>query len=373
MALTRGIVPIESVRSMARTATTGLLASLSPKQMLMLPYYWATVLTSAKSFHNNPVIGSPALNRRGLHLVRRAVADRVGRLRRRQLNGLISPLEQEQFERDGIIVKPDFLDAETFKAFHDEIMGLRAPAREAVIGDTLTRLIPLDEAALAKVPTVRAVLEGRTYRSLLTYVGSFRRHPHLYIQTVFSRYTDGPPDVQSFYHSDTFHPTVKAWFYIQDVADDEAPLAYVPGSHRANRRRLAMERRLSQEAHQTQDRLTAEGSFRYTEGDLARLGYPSVRRMAVRANTLVVADTSGIHRRSPTDKQSVRVSIWAYSRSNPFLPWTGGDLAGLPWVKKHALRAYWAVTDRLKDARKARRDWGWVGERSPLQAPERDD
>lgn len=355
---------------MAKTASMGSRPVLSLKQIVMLPVYAAAVLTSAKAFNNNPVIGSPALNRRGLHLLRRNVADRAGRLRRRRLAGLVSTAERGELERDGFIEKPGFLDAETFRAFSAEIMSLRAPAREAVIGDTLTRLIPLDDAILARLPTVKKVLEGKEYRSLLTYVGSFRRKPHLYVQTVFSRHTDGPPDVQSFYHSDTFHPTVKAWFYLQDVGDDEAPLAYVPGSHRANRRRMAMERRLSQDAFQAGDRLTAEGSFRFTEEDLVRLGYPPVRRLAVSANTLVVADTSGIHRRSPTEKQSARVCIWAYSRSNPFLPWTGGDLGALPGLKARALKLYWAVTDRLKDARKARRDWGWVGERSPLQPPE---
>ena len=359
---------------MAKTATMDAHAPLPPRktlgQLLMLPFHAAAVLTSAKAFHNNPVIGSPALNRRGLHLARREVADRIGRLRRRQLQGIITPAEQDQFERDGYIMKPGFLDPATFEAFRAEVMALRAPAREAVIGDTLTRLIPLDAAALARVPTVKRVLEGPAYSNLLTYVGSFRRRPHLYVQTVFSRHTDGPPDVQSFYHSDTFHPTVKAWFYLQDVDDDAAPLAYVPGSHRATKRRMARERRLSLDAHQAGDRLTAEGSFRFSEDEIAHLGYPPVRRLAVRANTLVVADTSGIHRRSPTDQQSARVAIWAYSRSNPFLPWTRGDLAALPGIKTHALRAYWAVTDRLKDARKARRDWGWVGERTPLQPPE---
>lgn len=356
---------------MAKLATMGERAPLSFRQLLMLPFYAATVLTSAKAFHNNPVIGSPTLNRRGLHLARRTVADRIGRLRRRSLAALVSAEDQAQLERDGFIVKHDFLPPAEFQAFHDEVMALCAPAREALIGDTLTRLIPLTDEVLDRLPTVRAVLRGGAYNRLLTYVGSFRRKPHLYVQTVFSRFSDGPPDVQSFYHSDTFHPTVKAWFYLQDVEDDAAPLAYVPGSHRWTKRRVAHERRMSLDARNAGDRLTAEGSFRFTEEEIRRMGYEAPRRLAVRANTLVVADTSGIHRRSPTDKQSARVCIWAYSRSNPFLPWTGGDLAGLPGVKKHALRMYWAVTDRLKDARKARREWGWVGERSPLQAPER--
>jgi hypothetical protein len=84
---------------------------------------------------------------------------------------------------------------------------------------------------------------------------------------------------------------------------------------------------------------------------------------------LVVADTSGFHARGTAPGPSVRVSIWAYSRSNPFLPWTGGDLLALPVIGGRALRFYWAVTDRWKDLTGARRDWRWVGKRSPLSPP----
>ena len=345
-------------------------ASPAPwRRWLLLPFHCAAVLSSAKSFRDNAIIGSPALNRRGLHILRRRVAALLGDRRRRRLRGLLTAEDQAAFERDGFVLKPDFLYEATFRAFRDEVMTLSAPAREAVIGDTLTRLIPLDEAALRRLPTVRAVLDGPDYRGLLAYAGSFRRRPHLYVQTVFSQFCDGPPDIQSFYHSDTFHPTVKAWLYLQDVEEDAAPLAYVPGSHRANRRRLAWERKVSLGARQAGDRLTAEGSLRFSEAEIHRLGYGPPRKLSVAANTLVVADTSGIHRRSPTQHQTVRVSIWAYSRSNPFLPWPGGDLARLPLVKNRVLRAYWAVTDRWKDARRVRRDWGWVGQRSPLTPP----
>ncbi len=248
-------------------------------------------------------------------------------------------------------------------------MGLHTAAREAVIGDTLTRLIPLDATTLRGLPTTRAVLEGPSYRGLLAYIGSFKRKPHLYVQTVFSQYCAAEPDVQSFFHSDTFHPTVKAWLFLEDVAEDAAPFTYVPGSHYHNRRRLAWERRVSRSARSAGDRLTAEGSLRISEHEIVRLGYGPPQRLPVGANTLVVADTSGIHARGTTDRQTARVSIWAYSRSNPFLPWVWGDPAALPGIKGHALRLYWGITDRLKDARRARRDWRWVGLRSPLSPP----
>jgi hypothetical protein len=336
------------------------------RRWLLFPFHAMAILSATKSFRDNPVIGSPALNRLGLHIARRRLAARMGALRRHQLMGLLSAEDRAAFERDGFVVKPNFLDDATFRAFHDEIMGLNVPAREAVIGDTLTRLIPLDGPTLGRLPTVRSVLEGPAYRGLLDYIGSFRRRPHLYVQTVFSRFCDAEPDIQSFFHADTFHPTLKSWFFLQDVEEDAAPFAYVPGSHYANRRRLAWERRVSRTARDAADRLTAEGSLRISEAEIRRLGYGPAQKLPVAANTLVVADTSGIHRRSTTDRGAVRVSIWAYSRSNPFLPWVGGDIAAMPVVKGHALRIYWAFADRLKDARRVRRDWRWVGHRSPL-------
>ena len=338
---------------------------------LAVPWATLAVLTAAKSFRDNPVIGSPTLNRWGLHIARRRLAAGLGRARRRRLAGLVTAAERAELAERGFIVKRDFLDPATFAAFRAEIMRLAVPAREALIGDTLTRLIALDGPTLERLPTVRGVLSGARYRGLVNYVGSFRRRPSLYVQTVFSRHApENDPDIQSFYHVDTFHPTVKAWFFLDDVADDGAPFTYVPGSHVANRRRLAWERRASIGARRSADPLTAEGSFRISEGEIRRLGYPAPVELPVGANTLIVADTSGIQRRGVARSTSRRVSIWAYSRSNPFLPWTGGDVTALPVLRNHAQRLYWAVSDWwLKKARGPSPGWHWVGTRSPLTPP----
>src|ERR1700676_2692104 len=183
----------------------------------MMPAYVLAIASSAKSFRDNPVIGSPGLKPRGLHILRRELARPLGAYRRKRLEGLVDATDREAFARDGFIIKPSFLDPETFKALQNEVLNLNVPAREAVIGDTLTRLIPLDGRLLPKLPTTRSVLEGKHYRGLLAYVGSFRRRPHLYVQTVFSKHRpDAEPDIQSFYHSDTFHPTVKSWLFLDD-------------------------------------------------------------------------------------------------------------------------------------------------------------
>ena len=334
---------------------------------LTLPLAAAAIFTGAKSFRANPVLGSSALNRHGLHVMRRRLAARLGAQRRRRLQHLVSAADRAEFDRNGFIVKHGFLAPDCFAAFRADILRLEMPAREAVIGDTLTRLIALDGPTLARMPTVRDVLRGERYLALLHYVGSFRRQPSLYVQTVFSQHApEAEPDIQSYYHVDTFHPTVKAWLFLDDVAAEAAPFTYVPGSHRVTRRRLAWERRVSIGARRSTDKLTSEGSFRISEAEITRIGYGKPVKLPVAANTLIVADTSGIHRRSVTRTAASRVSIWAYSRSNPFLPWTGGDIVALPVLKDHAQRIYWAISDGVRDMRGKRREWRWVGTRSPL-------
>jgi hypothetical protein len=329
---------------------------------LLAPLHALAVVTKAKSFRDNVVIGNPTLNRWGLHIARRRLAHRLGLMRRARLRGLISAADRAAFERDGFLIKPDFLDPETFRAVREEVMSLRGQAREFASGDTLTRLIPLDGANLHELPAVRSVIEGGTYRGLLDYVGSFRRRPNVFVQTVFSGIGDAARDEQTFFHCDTFHPTVKSWLYLEDVTERSLPFVYVPASHRLTRRRLAWERRASITAGRSADLRSAQGSLRISEREIRRLGYGPPRALPVPANTLVVADTSGFHARGGSSLQTRRVAIYGFKRSSPFLPWVGGDPAALLGLKRLAVRAYWRVI-RPRDSPQP------VGERSAISPP----
>ena len=138
----------------------------------------------------------------------------------------------------------------------------------------------------------------------------------------------GPPDPQTDLHTDTFHPTVKAWLFLTDVAADAMPFVYVPGSHRLTPQRLDWERRMSDRGQRRRRPQDPHRLVRAIAPDtLAALGLPPPRAIAVPANTLVVADTFGFHARGPSARPATRVEIWAMGRRNPFLPWTGLD----PW------------------------------------------
>jgi len=197
-------------------------------------------------------------------------------------------------------------------------------------GGTVTRRIGLDDLWLAQMPALRRIVKDSAMRALIHYAASYAGEPTFAVQTVLADPSGEQADPQTVLHSDTFHPTAKAWLFLDDVGADDGPFAYVPGSHRLTPQRLAWEYRQSLSARYSSDQMHSEGSFRAMEADLREMGLPPPVRMAVPANTLIVADTSGFHRRSLSRRASCRVELYATLRRSPFITWTGGHLAALP-------------------------------------------
>jgi hypothetical protein len=320
---------------------------------LALPYWIAQLGTGAKSFADNPLIGSKRLNRRGLHTARVRIAHRLATMRRRRLAHLISDTDQAQFAQQGYIMVREFLPSQEFTKMRDAILARPAPAREMLQGDAITRRIAVDPQMLRDIPALKTLLRNKRWSRLMRYVASFNVEPLYYIQTILAHKVDSAPDPQTHLHADTFHPTMKAWYFLTDVADEDGPLTYVAGSHRSTPQRRAWEKAQALKSPEGVDRLSSRGSMRITPEELPALGLPEPTRFAVPANTLVVVDTNGFHARGLASRPSVRVELWAYSRRNPFVPWTGLDLLSLPGIAERRVQALWAVRDRLSK---------WIGQ-----------
>src|SRR5438445_11177568 len=115
----------------------------------------------------------------------------------------------------------------------------------------------------------------------------------VYIETVLTRAVAGVADPQRGLHTDTFHPTVKAWLVLTGVTPDAMPFVYVPGSHRLTPQRLSWERRMSIRASQRANQPERQLVRAISRDELAELGLPAPTLIAAPANTLVVADTFG--------------------------------------------------------------------------------
>src|SRR6185437_3772399 len=85
------------------------------RQTLLMPLWLAQVATQEKFFARNPVIGSRRLNERGLHVARTRTAHRLAAGRRERLARRLDPADRAAFDRDGFIVKRDFLPDRVFR------------------------------------------------------------------------------------------------------------------------------------------------------------------------------------------------------------------------------------------------------------------
>lgn len=327
------------------------------RRLLQWPLWLLSPFGSAHDFHRNPVIGSALLNRLGLHVLRLLVSQALSAWRRLWLRHLLPREQWIAFHRDGFIVIRDLLPAEQFAELRQEVLAARGEVRECVQGDTLTHRLLLDEDTLAALPALRALSASPRFAGALRYVAARNAHPLLYVQSIRNGVREGAADPQKVLHSDTFHPTMKAWYFLEDVTADGGPFTYVPGSHRLDGRRLRWEYRRSCIAATLRDGYSEKGSFRFSEDDLDALGLGAPRAFALPANTLVVADTRGIHCRGPARPGARRLEIWAYSRLNPFNPLPGFNSRRWARAFTTALRWKWRRLDELAARRGELSSW----------------
>jgi hypothetical protein len=310
-----------------------------------LPIWVWALFTGAKSFRDNPLLGSRRLNALGLHAARVRLAHCLAAHRRARLARFVQADWRAQFDRQGFLAVPNLLPADEFACLKAELLACDLTARKQQQGDTITSRVAVGPELLKTVPSLRRLLADSRWRGLMAYAASTASPPLYYLQAIEGGVAEGPPDPQTELHTDSFQPSMKAWLFLSDIGEEGRPLTYVAGSHRLTSQRLAWEKKRSQEVMAGEDRLSQRGSFRIAPEELTELGLPEPSRFCVPANTLVVADTCGFHARASAAGPSHRVEIWAYCRRSPFLPWTGLD--PLAWRPLAERRAEWLT--RLLD------------------------
>ena len=339
-------------------------------KILMFPVWIVQLLTQAKSFRTNPVIGSVFLNRCGLHVVRIVLAQTIMRLRFEMMGIGIDKEQKRSFYKDGYIVVENALPSEQFNQIKQEVGSVSAEVRECQQGDTLTHRIHIDEQSESLLPACQTMLESKAYLSLHKFASGKNGRPVSYIQTIKNHFVDGPSDPQKNLHSDTFHPTMKSWYFLDDCDSDNGPFTYLPGSQRLTLARLKWEYKKSITISQKGDHYSSSGSFRATPEDLLSMGMGKPIGLSVPANTLVIANTHGFHRRGDADKRSMRTEIWSISRSNPFNPFPGIDLPALTKIQNRALTWYRAYCDRKAAKSGTQSSWHRVSARNTLEDPQ---
>lgn len=332
------------------------------------PLHLGQVLTGAKDFRGNPVLGSERLNRWGLHRARARWAQSLGDARRWLMSPWVHAQDREAYRQQGYVRLDGFLSESAWQQLCQELAELRIHAIEMCQPPATTRRFNLDDANCAQFPVLHGLIRNRRLLWVLRYAAGYWGTPIAAVQVIHTdaAQAQGPHDPQTEWHTDTFHSTAKAWFFVHPVQAHEGPFGYVPGSHRRTPKRLQWEHEQSQQAARHPNLLHAKGSFRLTPEDLAGLDYPEPVLGTTRGNTLVVADTSGAHRRTPSHQASVRVEVYFSLRRNPF--WAGlyPSLLGLPLMRRYW--AGWALNGYRWLLKKGRP--GWIPAHEPGLRPE---
>ncbi len=338
--------------------------------LLKSPVYFLQIFTGAKSFTANPIIGSKTLNVLGLHVFRLVLAAGVTRIRYFCLSAFVPAEQRKAFHRDGFLLIKDYLPQETFDALNDEVRTLSGEVRECVQGDTLTQRILLTDKTLSAMPSCGEVLTNPTLMNLFKYTAAKNSSPIFYVQSIKSNVVQGAADPQRTLHSDTFHATMKAWLFLDNVSHRNGPFTYVAGSHRLTWKRLVWEYKNSVTGSELPNSYAARGSLRVSEADLQTLGLPEPTAFEVPANTLVIANTNGFHRRGAASEVSNRMELWAYSRTNPFNPFPGFGFKWYTRLSHMAIEKYLARQDRIAAAKGVTASWHLVDENALHEMPE---
>ena len=147
-------------------------------------------------------------------------------------------------------------------------------------------------------------------------------------------------DLQYTCHVDTFHPAFKVFGYLNDISKEHGPYAYVKGTHKntpeklrwlydasVNRSNQVMNNGLTRESNierwNDSFRLMTEQDYcidsnRINEY-LAKYNLPNETLVTGKTNTIIITDTSGLHRKYPATTGFTRHSSrCVVDRQNPF-------------------------------------------------------
>lgn len=204
--------------------------------------------------------------------------------------------------RPGYLVIPGYYPPERCAALRAEIDRIMAEQPDVIQKDAFDadhRVFGAERASTA----IAAFHDD----AFLREVGEAYRGGRLVdFTTLAGRISSRPGNLGSGqgWHRDAFHFQYKAMLYLTDVGPENGPFQLLAGSHRP----------LAVFADMIRGRLDAPPQTRISEAQIARLlGWNRTRlkTFTARAGTLILFDSSAVHRGSPIDK-GVRYALTNY-------------------------------------------------------------
>ena len=276
-----------------------------------------SALSGEKQFYRDPnkVLSNELWNERGLHVLRIIFAWYV---HQENTKGITTNIYQ--LREHGVTVVNDFVPNDCIKPLKKEIKKFPKGPVHKISGTNI-----VDELNQSEFPYLKG-LSGAIANAALTMIGrqedahAMELHDNnLFVQRVVNEPNDN--DIQKTFHSDVFFPAIKYWWFPKEVELNGA-FEYGLLSTRLTNEILDWHYKQSISALGKYESWRGaghrEGSFRVSENEMKTMG-ATPKLFSVPANTLVVANVFGFHRRGHTEEQVVRDAVHGSVRvSNPF-------------------------------------------------------
>lgn len=236
--------------------------------------------------------------------------------------------ELEELREEGMVLIPNFLPRPFFESVRDEAGRALDSGSDQILvkhhGPNKYEVAPIHQFDAAEYPHLHEYVQVDRLKAVMSAAEKQPFDDVPVAHQAVERLTQGPygedEDPETDLHSDIFFNTHKSWLYLDDVTLDHGPLVYVPRSHHLSLKQLQYVYRHSQAYAAGKD---VSESRRITQAELDDLGLKE-RIVTCPANTLVIANTCGYHRRLRGKPGMVRRSFHVSLRGRPFLWWKNG-------------------------------------------------
>lgn len=278
--------------------------------------------------HKNPpyFVGSVIENRLGLQVFRTLGKNIAWHLRQSH----VAPEVREYVDilnRDGVLVIPNFLSTPEFSRIREEFDRLETqlvfkPFKDVPRGKIHVARFPLKDQD-GNFPYIKKYLQANSL--ILKLVPAVIKRPLTsgpeVLINVYRKADDTAPenDVETILHADLHIPTVKVFYFLNDIDESNGAFVYAKGSHKFTIDRLRHEYDISVRAAKLkrgdndipEHLLATRGPHKrniISESSLRRINAVETS-ICGKANTLVIANNMGFHRRGEFTSDQPRATI----------------------------------------------------------------
>ena len=271
----------------------------------------------------NHILPSPIANKVGIPTLRTILSNFLINLRRFK-NCRAENIHEKELIDKGITVIPNFLPEDDFQKLKKEFNEVisEKEVRQTDYGSTKSISKIITKEKYASFEAIQNLANNKELIRLIS-VGEGRKVFKEIDTLVFEKTTFGDPkhdtDVNLRFHADIHFHSHKVLYYMDDVTSDMGPFEYCVGSHKNNIKRLWFEFKRGQlkDAHDNTWRIDNHYEKKYFKKFYEKL-MKNKYEVTGKANTLIIANVHGFHRRGEASEGPSRSLIRIPFRYNPF-------------------------------------------------------